>query len=154
MSMKFYEFLWNSVSTKGPWADATGERVHQTIGNIKHTFKIQYLDLEDETSWEGNLSSTIFTIRSKIHTHWQAIKQCRINLINKVNLKENHNRQDHLYHTGDKVLLKNTWKTKFDQDSYIDPYTVTEVRNNGTARARKGNVTDTYNLCNITPFKE
>ena len=44
------------------------------------------------------------------------------------------------------------WKTKFNQDAYIGPiYTVTEVRNNGIVRARKGNVTDTYNLLNINP---
>ena len=59
-----------------------------------------------------------------------------------------------MYHTGDKVLLKNAWKTKFNQDPYICRYIVTEVQNNGTVRARKGNVTDTYNLRNITPFKE
>ena len=59
-----------------------------------------------------------------------------------------------MYRTGDKVSLKNAWKTNFNQDAYIGPYTVTEVRNNGTVRARKGNVTDTYNLHNITPFKE
>ena len=56
--------------------------------------------------------------------------------------------------TGDKVLLKNAWKTKFNQDAYIGPYAMAEVRNNGTVRARKGKVTDTYNLRNITPFKE
>ena len=62
--------------------------------------------------------------------------------------------QAHVYHTGDKVLLKNVRKTKFNQDAYKGPCTVTEVQNNGTVRARKGNVTDTYNLRNITPFKE
>ena len=33
-------------------------------------------------------------------------------------------------------------------------YTVTEARNNGTVRDRRGNVTNTYDLRNITPFKE
>ena len=59
-----------------------------------------------------------------------------------------------MYCTGDKVLLINAWKTKFNQDAYIGPYTVSDVWNNETVRARKGNVTDTYNLRNITPFKE
>ena len=59
-----------------------------------------------------------------------------------------------MYRTGDKVLLKNVWKTNFNQDAYIGSYTMTEVRNNGTVCARKGNVIDTYNLRNITPFKE
>ena len=62
--------------------------------------------------------------------------------------------KSHVYHIDDKVLWKNTWKAKFNQDFYLGPYTVTEVRNNGTVHARRGNVTDTYNLRNITPFKE
>ena len=31
---------------------------------------------------------------------------------------------------------------------------MTAVRNNGTVRARKGRVTDTFNIQNLTPFKE
>ena len=75
-------------------------------------------------------------------------------LINKGNQKENSLRQSHVYHIGDKVLLKNAWKTKLNQDAYIGPYTVTEVWNNGIVRAHKGNIIDTYNLRNITAFKE
>ena len=86
--------------------------------------------------------------------NWQLIKQHEQALINKSNQKENCHGQSHVYRTGDKVLLKNTWKMKFDQDAYTGLYTVTEVRNNGTASACKVNVTDTFNLRNITPFKE
>ena len=75
-------------------------------------------------------------------------------LINKGNQNENHIRLTHVYHTGDKVLLKNAWKTKLNHDAYIGPYTVTEVRNNGIVRDRKGNITDSYNLRNITSFEE
>ena len=39
-------------------------------------------------------------------------------------------------------------------DLYIGPYIVTEVRNYGTVCASRGNVTDIYNLRNITTFKE
>ena len=44
--------------------------------------------------------------------NWQLIKQRKQALINKGNQKENRRRQSHVYHTGDKVLLKNVWKTK------------------------------------------
>ena len=84
----------------------------------------------------------------------QLIKQHKQGLKNKGNQKQNHSTQSHVYHTADKVLLKNAWKTKFNQDICRAPYTVTEVQNNGTIHARKGNVTDTYSLHNITPFKE
>ena len=43
-------------------------RLHQTIGNIIRTFKIQEMYLDNENPWEGILSSTMFTIRSMVHT--------------------------------------------------------------------------------------
>ena len=84
------------------------ERVHQTIGNIIRTFKIQQMDLDNENPWEGALSSTMFAIRSKVHTttqhtpsqlvfgrdailninqeaYWPLIKQRKQALINKGN---------------------------------------------------------------------
>ena len=82
------------------------------------------------------------------------IKQRKQALINKGNQKQNRHRQSHVYRTGDKVLLKIVWKTKFNKDVYIGPYTMPKVQNNGTVRARKETITDTYNLRNITPFKE
>ena len=57
-----------------------------------------------------------------------------------------------MYRTGDKVLLSNAWKIKFSHDAYIGPYTVTEVRNNGSVRDCKCNDIDTYTLRNITFF--
>ena len=153
------------------------ERVHQTIGNIIHTFTIQQMDLDNEMPWEEILLSTMFAIRSTVHTtkqhtpshllygwdaihnidqeaNWQLMKQRKQALINKDNQKENRQRQSHMCCTGDKILLKNACKSKFNQDTYIGPYTEPEVRNNGRVCACRGNVTDTYNLRNITAFKE
>ena len=59
-----------------------------------------------------------------------------------------------MYKVGDKVLLKNAWTTKFNQDAYLGPYTIAAVHDNGTVRARKGRVTDMFNLLNITSFTE
>ena len=47
------------------------EKVHQTIGTIICTFKIQQIDLDNEKPWEGILSSTMFAIRSIVHTNTQ-----------------------------------------------------------------------------------
>ena len=133
--------------------------------------------LDDDNPWDGILSATMFALRATVHTtsqytpaqlvfgrdsvlnvrheaNWKLIKERKQKLINRGNERENKNRVLHEYKIGDKVLLKNAWKTKFNQDAYIGPYTITAVRNNGTVRARKGNVTDTFNLRNITPFKE
>ena len=38
---------------------------------------------------------------------------------------ENHNWAEHTYKTGDKILLKKVWKTKYNQDTYIGSYTIT-----------------------------
>ena len=43
-----------------------------------------------------------------------------------------------MYKKGDKILLKHAWKTKFNQDAYLGPYTITAVRKNGTVRVHKG----------------
>ena len=59
-----------------------------------------------------------------------------------------------MYNKGDKVLLKNAWKSKFNQDAYLRPYKITAVRNNGIVRAHKGKMIDTFNICNITPYNE
>ena len=129
-----------------------------------------------ENPWEEVLSSTLFAIRFTVHTttqhtpsqfvfgrdvilninqeaNWQSIKQRKKALINKGNQKEYRRRQSHVCHTKDRVLLKNAWKMNFYQDAYIGPNTVTEVLNNGRVCDDRSNVTDTYNLRNIIPFK-
>ena len=94
-----YRIPCYSTSVRNTQAYAIVERVHQTIGNITCIFKIQQMDLDNENPWEGILSSTMFTIWSKVHTttqhtpshlvfgrdailninqetNWQLIKQC------------------------------------------------------------------------------
>ena len=67
---------------------------------------------------------------------------------------KNCDQTSHMYKQGDKVLLKKAWKTKFNQDAYIGPYVITAVRNNDTERARRGQVTDSFNIRNLIPYKE
>ena len=66
-----YGIQCNSISTRYPQASVIAARVHQTICNIICTFKIQDLDLEDDDAWEEDLASTMFTIRSTVHTTTQ-----------------------------------------------------------------------------------
>ena len=75
-------------------------------------------------------------------------------LVNKSNQKKKRRRQSHVYRAGHKVLLKNAWKTNFNEDAYVGPYIVTEVWNNGTVSPRRINVIDFFNLRNITAFRE
>ena len=177
MIEKDYGIKVRPITTRNPQANAILERVHQTIGNIIRTFKVQDMVLDDENPWDGILAATMFALRSTVHTttqhtptqlvfnrdsiinvpieaNWQLIKQRKQALINKGNERENRLRKDHTYKIGDKVLLKNAWPTKFNQDAFLGPYKVTAVRNNGTVRARKGRLTDTFNIRNLVPFRE
>ena len=177
MVKKDYGLKINRITTRNPQANAILEHVHQTIGNIIHAMKIQEMVLDDENPWDGVLSATMFALCAMVNTttcftptqlvfgrdailntrheaDCRITKTCKQRLINRGNERKNNNRKDNTYQVGEKVLLKNEWKTKFSQDAYKGPYTITAVRDNGTVRAHKGLVMDTYNLRNIIPYKE
>ena len=44
------------------------ERVHQVIGNIICTFKLESNDLDEDDPWKGILRATAFAVRSTFHT--------------------------------------------------------------------------------------
>ena len=85
---------------------------------------------------------------------WETIRKQKQDLNNKDNKRENRNRINYAYKEGDKVLLKNAWKTKFNQDAYLDSYVITVVSNIGIDRAQKGKVTNILNIRDLTPYKE
>ena len=87
-------------------------------------------------------------------TNWYLIKQRKQNLINQSNAKEDSQRINHTYKEGDLVLVKNEQSTKYGKDAYNGPWTIQEVRNNGTVKISKGLVADVYNIRNITPYKQ
>ena len=164
MIINDYGIMVKPITSRNPQANAILERVHQTIGNILHTFKVQTMVLEDKNPWDGILASIMFALRAAIHTttqytpvqlifgrdsiinqrhkvDWKTFRKQKQDLISKGNERENRNQISHMFKQGDKVLLKNTWKTKFNQDAYIGPYVITAVRNNDIVRACKGRVT-------------
>ena len=133
--------------------------------------------LDDENQWDSILVSTMFALRATVYTtthytpvqlifgcnsiiNWchkvnlEIIRKQKQDLINKGNEHENCNWMNYMYKQGDKVLLKNTCKRKFNQVAYKGPYVITAVRNNGTVRAHKGRVMGTFNIQNLTPYKE
>jgi hypothetical protein len=58
------------VTTRNPQANAIIERVHQTIGNIIRTFKVQSMDSDDP--WTGTLAAAMFAVRATCHATLQA----------------------------------------------------------------------------------
>ena len=100
------------ITVRNPQANAIVERVHQTIGNIIHTFELENNYLDEEDPWTGILSATAFAIRTTYHTtlkkspgqlvfgrdmilnikhiaNWEIIRHQKQRLINKNNQHEN-----------------------------------------------------------------
>ena len=163
------------ITKRNPQANAIVERVHQTIGNMIRTFQVQYLDEDDP--WAGILSAVAFAVRATVHTttqatpmqlvfgrdailniqfkaNWKLLKQRKQEIIHRNNTRENSRRVSHTYRVGDKILIKQDQNAKFGSDAYKGPYTITEVRNNGTVRVNEGMVEDTYNIRMITPYHD
>ena len=163
-----------SITSRNPQGNFILERVHQTLAYITHTFKEQDNVHNDENPWDESIHcvctawnsihnnagyhSIVFGWDSTLNTYdkvnWQLIKQHKQDFINKGNKQENCNWKEYTFNKRDKALFKNVWKIKFNQDTYLGPCTITAVRNNGTVRACKGKVIDTFNSHNTTPYKE
>ena len=163
------------ITTRNPQANSILERAHQTIGNILRTFQVNNHKLEQNDPWSGILLAVIFAMQSTVHTtmqatpmqlvfgrdaimnltfdaNWQLIKQRKQNLINKNNANESNKRTKNSYKAQDLVLVKNEQSTKFGKDAYNGPWTIQEVKDNGTVKITKGPVSDVYNIRNITPY--
>ena len=106
-----YAIPCRTIGTKNTQANAILERVHQTLSHSMNSYVIKEINSHKKNPWEE-----ISHLLCSPYGLWR--KQT---LINKSNQKENRSRQSHVSCTGDKVLLKNAWKTKFNQDSYISP---------------------------------
>ena len=68
MLINYYGITVKPITSSNPQANAMLERVHQTIGIILRTFKVQNMVLDDENPWDGVLASTIFALRATVHT--------------------------------------------------------------------------------------
>ena len=66
-----YSILVKPITSRNPQVNSISDRVHQTIGNIIHAFKVQDMVLNDENLWDGILASTMFALRITIHTTTQ-----------------------------------------------------------------------------------
>ena len=93
-------------------------------------------------------------LRMEFQADWNTIRARKQARINENNVRENQKRIPHTYNVGDRILIKNNPKQKFGTNAYAGPYLVTEVRNNGTIRYRKGNIFDTNNIRNVSPYHE
>ena len=128
-----YGITVKPITSRNLQANTILERVHQRIGNILRTFKIQNMVLDEKNPWDGILASTILTLRATVHTttqctptqvifgcnsiinrphdlDWEIIRKRKHDIINKGNERVIRNRIKHMYKQGGKVLLNNMWK--------------------------------------------
>ena len=100
------------------------ERVHQVLGNALRTFELEGKELDTNDPWGHFLSAAAWAIRSTVHTtldatpgqlvfardmllpiqiktDWARIRQCKQDIINVNNRKENAKRIEHKYRVGE-----------------------------------------------------
>ena len=66
MIINYYSIIKvRPITSRNPQANAILERVHQTIGNILRTSKVQNMVLDDENSWVG---ITMIALTATVHT--------------------------------------------------------------------------------------
>ena len=170
-----YGIVAKFATTANPQANSVIERIHQVLGNMLRTFKLEenYLDTDDP--WAGILAATAFAIRNTYHTtlkatpgqlvfgrdsifntkhvaDWEAIRQRKQKLIKNNNARENSTRVQHKYRVGDKVLMRNKLARKLELP-YKGPFEITDVFRNGTVRVQIGPVEDRVNIRNVVPYK-
>ena len=171
-----YGIKCKPITTQNPQANAIIERVHQVIANMIRTFEIENLYLDKRDPWSGILAATAYAVRSTYHTtlqatpgqlvfgrdmifntkhvaNWKLIKERKQKMIDYNNARENKKRIAHTYHVNDKVLLKNHRASKYES-SYLGPYAITKVNDNGTVQLQMEHVLDTVNIRRLKPYFE
>jgi transposase InsO family protein len=177
MIVEDYGIKKKPITTRNPQANAILERLHQTLGNIIRTFKVQNQDLDKDDAWTGILAASMFAIRSTVHTmlqatptqlvfgrdailnikfdaDWRLIQQRKQKLMGQNYVGKNAKRIPHTYKVGTRVLIKSGTTQKYGGNPYKGLYAAVQVSTNGTLRINKGAVTDIINIRNVHPYTE
>ena len=171
-----YGLKHKPTTTYNPRSNGIVKRVHQVLGDALRTYELQERDLPDYDPFGSFLSAAAWAIRSTLHTtlqatpgqlvfgrdmlldipfkaNWGVIRARKQNLINKGVLRANRTRYAHTYKINDKVLYTIPGVTPKMSSPRAGPYRVTQVYTNGiTVRIRRGAITETVNIRNITPY--
>ncbi|POM79318.1 Retrovirus Polyprotein [Phytophthora palmivora] len=158
------------TTVKTPQANAVLERVHQVIGNMVRTNRL------DQQLWTEVLPSVAFAIRATVHTtlcaspaqlvfqrdmiadtvftaHWATIYSRQQRQTRRENERENRARLNHSYKVGDLVLLLKSIRNlpKLAQPTE-GPFPITAVHSNDTLTVDRGNYEETINSRRVKPY--
>ena len=171
-----YDITKKPITVRNPEANTIVEQVHQTMGNMIRMFDIPNMENPEEQV-PGMLAAIASGICSTIHTttratpmqlvfgrdailnvkhlaDWRYIKSRKQIIINKNNIKENNKRKEDNYTVSKQVLIKQDWTSKYGTIAYKGPYPVCQVNDNGMVKVQTGHILDTYNICQLRPYKQ
>jgi hypothetical protein len=133
------------------------------------TYESEKQELTENNPWALFLNTATWAIPSMYHTifeatpgqlvfgrdiilaiqfkaDWACILQHKQEQINKDNVRENSQQIPHRYHIGDKVLLKTSRLIPKLSQPRDSPYKIVKTYTNGTARIRRGSITQRVNV--------
>ena len=166
------------LTSYNPQSNGIIERVHQVLGNALRTFELEEKELDTNDPWEHFLSAAALAIRSTVHTtldattpgqlvfgrdmllpiqiktDWAQIRQCKQDIINVNNRKENAKCIEHKYRVGENVLLEKAGLISKLSAPRMGPYWITHTYTNGTVCIQRGIVNERVNIRRLTPYKE
>jgi hypothetical protein len=172
-----YGIIAKPITTRNPQANAVLERVHGVVWNCIRAYEMDDPAVfEQPQPFNAICASVSWAINSTVQSatnatpaqlafnrdmilpidyqvHWPTILANRKKQMIRDNAKENAKRLDHEFKEGDQVMLKNDEQRrgKFDRRKF-GPFTIQEVRSNGTVILNKGTYYETVNTRRIVPF--
>ena len=161
------------ATTENPQDNSTLERISQINPNLVCTFDLQNNYQDEDDPWSGILSATDFVVQIMYHTtiqstpgkmvfgrdmilntpfiaEYEYIRLHRQKIIDKNNQIEK-KRKLHTYRIREKVLVHYK-KSNIYEELYIGPYSINQVRTNGTFTIRRGVVQEHINIIWIKPY--
>ncbi|KAG6608887.1 Pol Polyprotein [Phytophthora cinnamomi] len=168
--LESYRIQSKPTSVENPQANGVLERVHQFVGNMIRTTRI------DQQAWIELLPAVAFAIRATHHTkldaspaqlvfgrdmmsavaftaNWARMLTRRERQTPRENIRENAARIDHSYNPGDKVLIvRKTCKLAKLAQPIDGIFPVTAVGTNGTVTVNRGRYTETISTRRIKPY--
>ena len=179
--MKAFGIKRKATTVKNPQANGIIERVHGVINDMLRTMDLDNHEFDTDNPWGNILAEIAWAVRSLYHTtlnatpgqlvfsrdmlfdmrfhpDWEDIRKRKRAQVLKDNDRENSQRRDHVFRTGDKVLLKKDHlkiirKTELRNEG---PFTIVRVHKNGTLTItdEESGVTTTLHLRRVRPFYE
>ncbi len=164
------------TTIKNPQVNAILECLHQVLGQMLHTSKLDMAKTITPEDVDVFLDNVAWAIRSTYHTvlkaspgaaifernmlfdipfiaDWNKIRDYRQPQTDLSTARKNSKQVDYDYKNGDKVLLTQEGILRKAESPYSkEPWTITTVHMNGTIRIQRGTQPERLNIRRVIPF--